>query len=85
MHSKGTEYIYVNFPPERWPSTSKIIPTNYASQELRTQIDNCFGPNSGYQGFGNSISLGGFLVIADLNRHNIEYEKAMRIKNQKSS
>src|SRR3989344_2348325 len=47
MRTKGTEYLYVNFPWERWPKSSKITPTLSAPNELRTRISDCLPQNSG--------------------------------------
>jgi len=79
MRSKGTEYVYVSFPPERWPSSSKVIPALYASQELKSQIDSCFCPNSGHPGFGRGLYRG-FIIITDKASHQVEYENAMQNK-----
>ena len=80
LRSKATEFLYVNFPVERWPKSSQVVPTSFASPELRQSVDACFGPASGYKGFDNDFSRSGFIVLTDPRQHALECEKSARIR-----
>lgn len=82
MQKRGMGCIYVNFPSDKWPKSSKVIQTVYSSQELKDQINGYFDKESGYGGF-EDFSRSGFFVLTDPINHIREYEKSLRIKDER--
>ena len=70
MASYGTKFLYVNYDWTSWPKASKVIPVDYASDDLRRKI-NPFVSSRRLNPFG-------FFKLTNKKEHQAEYEKAMR-------
>src|SRR3989338_3709464 len=70
MASYGTKFLYVNYDWTSWPKASKVIPVDYASDDLIIKI-NPFVSSRRLNPFG-------FFKLTNKKEHQAEYEKAMR-------